>query len=683
MFVRAANPIWFFVDLVGLALDDTYYAFFLTNTFPYQPQPPFRDPQGLTVWTGGVVQFYPNGTLPDNLYFDPTLTYRIEIRHGNSQTDPLIDEINNFVPNGGSSNTNTALQILSADNQASNTNFAEILFNSPLTITTAGTYDVAPGWQLTLTGTGTTTLTQLIFSQGSVSTSPNTYTLNYALRVANVGWTTATLFQRFNNNGSIFAGGAISMAITARAQTVDELISLVYQPSDSGAPTTLVSDVLDTGNYQFVSGTMNLPSTPANTDTSDVAYVDMQIVLPPTGTVDLTDFQVVGQSAPIPGFAPQIQITTVIPPYIQQSEERQIDHLFHYYRNSIILQPKSSLLTGWNFGLNPWQFRTTVGTNVATNQYTADQTIVIQQAYVASATGNNVAVGQGGFALNNSLGVVAVTATNQFAILQYIDPKTIRPYWLGTLSSLVKAQLVNGAGAVQFKMRLIYIAALPSTTSQTYPVASWTAGADPVFAAGVTAIAPRNDPTYSLSTTNTDYAFEGFQLPISSNTNMTLGILFYTVSNMDQATSQTVEINDISLVPNEFAIASNVKTYDEVLRDCQFYYAKTFPIATVPVTAGGKNGTLAYNAFEAGATGGSYLWRYPVVMRITPSVFTAYNPVSANTTWYNNTGSADSGASSFALASDGSVFVGNAQVIADNVGDAMLLNATADARLGI
>src|SRR5437762_3541778 len=171
MFVRAANPIWYMVDHVGQPLNDEYYAFFLTNTLPYLPQNVYRDPEGQVVWTGDVVQFSPAGTLPDNLYFDPNLVYRIEIRHGNSQTDELIWEINNFVPGSGSSSSLTSLAILFAENQISNGSFSDVLFTPTLTssgqptltITLSGTYPIAPGWDLVLTGSGSTTLTQLIF----------------------------------------------------------------------------------------------------------------------------------------------------------------------------------------------------------------------------------------------------------------------------------------------------------------------------------------------------------------------------------------------------------------------------------------------------------------------------------------------------------------------------------------
>src|SRR5665213_2035655 len=96
-FVRAANPIWFFVDLVGFPLNDQYYISFLQNTVPYLPQLVYRDNQGQAPWSDPIF-FYPNGTLPDNLYFEDDEVYRLEIRQmvglTPAQSDPLIYVVN-------------------------------------------------------------------------------------------------------------------------------------------------------------------------------------------------------------------------------------------------------------------------------------------------------------------------------------------------------------------------------------------------------------------------------------------------------------------------------------------------------------------------------------------------------------------------------------------------------------
>lgn len=96
-FTRSANPIWFFDNLVGQPFDDTYYAFFLTNTLPYLPQAVYQDPNGESPWNNPL-EFQPSSGLPQNLYFDPGEVYRIEFRQGPTQTAPLIYLVEDYVP---------------------------------------------------------------------------------------------------------------------------------------------------------------------------------------------------------------------------------------------------------------------------------------------------------------------------------------------------------------------------------------------------------------------------------------------------------------------------------------------------------------------------------------------------------------------------------------------------------
>ena len=255
------------------------------------------------------------------------------------------------------------------------------------------------------------------------------------------------------------------------------------------------------------------------------------------------------------------------------------DHLFHYYTDSILIQPKDSILTGWNFPLNPWQFTTKTLTATASQcYYTADQTIYYQRANSA----NNV--GAFGFDGNSSFQVQANSTTNnQFAIIQYIDPATILPYWNSVLSSLVTIGLFStGTNNLSIKMRLIYRTTLPSTIGTTEPIASWAGpGTDPVFSAGWTPIKPINDPAYLLTPTTFEalqtFAFNGFQMPANSGstTNM-IGIVLYTTQNISNANTDRVCIERVSLVPNEFAIDCNPQTADEVLRQCQYYYETSY-----------------------------------------------------------------------------------------------------------
>jgi hypothetical protein len=579
MFVRAPNPIWYMVDLTGLGLNDQYYAFFLTNTLPYLPQNVYMDDQGMTVWTGDVIQFYPNGTLPDNLYFDPTLVYRIEIRMGPTQYDPLIYEINNFVPPSGGSNDITELPILFSENQITNPNFANISFTSPFTITNAGTYTIGPGWQLVLSGSGSITITQIIYSGIGINTSPNA--INYAMQFNSTGWSQVILQQTLNGNGAIYSGGAANMSCLASAQGAPQILSLVYQPSDSGVPTTFVSaETVNTGNYQIISGTMNLPIS-MNTDLSNVANINLQINLPPNGNINITDVQFVGQDMPIDNSI----VATINPEYHQQTEERSVDHSFHYYANSILVLPKSSLLCGWNFSLNPYQFWPQTLTTVTNNcQYTVDQTILFSHTASSIKAGLYTASNQRtGFQLQAVGGGSPVD--NRFALIQYIDTTTIGPYWGYALSSLVRMAISSMFGTqIRMKMRLIYRTTLPPTLGATEPIASWADNADPVFSAGWTAIAPMNDIYFFIQpikadTTFVPITFNNFILPpLVVPGGQMLGIVLCAMDTMNNTigSPDNIIFDKISLVPNTFALDTPPETYDESLRKCQFYYESSY-----------------------------------------------------------------------------------------------------------
>jgi len=320
-FSRAANPIWYFVNLTGQQLDDTYYIFFLTNTMPYLPQNVFQDKDGNTPWANPL-QFLPNGTLPDNLYFDDDLAYRLEIRQGPLQSDPLIYEINDFIPLGAvpSPEENT----VGEDNQISNAQFSEVSFNGTLTITAAGTYEVAPGWSLKLTGTGSTSLTQRVFTPLAAPPTPP-----YALEINNNGWTTAILFQRFNGIGAIYDGidndgGSIAASIVGKAIGVTENIAVSYVPNAGASVPIITSTALSTSVFTILSHAVNNPNS-NNSGLSNVDYIDIIITLPNTGIVQISNVQFVGQNKPLTD-------DPTLPAFQEETLERQQDHLFHAWR---------------------------------------------------------------------------------------------------------------------------------------------------------------------------------------------------------------------------------------------------------------------------------------------------------------------------------------------------------------
>lgn len=470
--------------------------------------------------------------------------------------------------------------IVNDGNQISNPQFVEVLFpqsgSTTLSITGSNTVTpIAPDWDIISSGTGDIVIERLEPTASNVPTNPP-----YALRIsADAAFGSAvTLRQRLYNTPSIFRGGFASATFTAAVLSGgNTAISLTYTPS-VGTSTQIIpnTSIPTDGAYHTIQG--NSEITVQNNDPASTGYVDILISIPTGRNIAITSIQVIGLE-----FAADII-------FDEQSSARQKDHLFHYYEDAVIRQPKSNLLTGWMFGLNPWQFRTTASSNVANNTYTADQTIIVQQAYVDSATADNVAVARASHTANYAFEIKAVTATNKVAMIQYIDPATIRPYWGETLSLRIRASMTTTNSSVpRFKVRLMYKAGLPGTISQTVPVSAWanTDDAIPTVSGDSwTYINAISDPTYTLTSTMTDFNFDGFTLPASTNANMTLAVVFIMMNNLiETGTADLIHIEKVSLVNNDFAIDASPETWDESLRKCQYYYEKSYQNSELPGTA--------------------------------------------------------------------------------------------------
>lgn len=574
-------------------------------------------------------------------------------------------------------NNATDQTLTNYENELCNPQFVEVLFNGNPTISVTGTNTVtpvAPGWDIITSGTGTLTLERIEPIGSGVPTNPP-YTLSIS---ASAGFgASVVLRQRLNNTPSLMRGGYISATMTAAVLSGGASnISMTYAPS-TGISTDLITlTAIETdGDYHIISGNAAIPQ--QSNAAASTGYIDINVTIPTSRNIALTSLQIAGVD-----FATDV-------PFDQQTADRQKDHLFHYYEDSILTQPKQSLLTGWDFGLNPWQFTATASANIANNAYTADQTILIQQAYVASGTGNNVAVGQASVEDNYAYEVTAVTANNQFAILQYLDPATIRSYWGENLSCMVNGLIrTSHSSTVRIKARLIYRTSLPLPISQTDPVASWTAGSDPIFAAGWTALTPLNDPAYTLTSDSTNFSFDQFTLVASSNASMTLGILIYTIDNMSEAaTADRILINKGSLVPNDFAIEASPETFAQSLNKCQYFYQKSFLTGTVPAqNIGANTGEYTVAQTSGGNITNSYgiSAYFPTIMAATPTI-TIYNPLALNAQLRNYAASnpSDCSATTATNISNKGFYTTVTTANPSNIGNILGGHWTAAARLGV
>jgi hypothetical protein len=310
IYFRSFNPVWNFRDLTGLPLDSSYYAFFLENTIPYQYQAVYHTPSG-TPWSNPI-QLTAAGTLPVNVFFDPNLVYRIEIRAGNSQADALIWLIEDYTPDGGGDGPITTASITS-DNQMTNPQFSLISFDSPLTVTSAGAVNIAPGWDLVLAGTGTATVTQTPLN----NTNANPTNAPYALQFGLSGWDSAYLRQRFDQNGMLWAGKYVSTSVTARVEGANSNISATMVDSNGTLLGTLlpVTTLVDS-NYNELRGVALLPAT-TNPDVPPAAWVEYRLNFLGAMSIFVTSFQVLSSGSDV-AFS-----------YEQETIQRQIDHTYN------------------------------------------------------------------------------------------------------------------------------------------------------------------------------------------------------------------------------------------------------------------------------------------------------------------------------------------------------------------
>lgn len=620
-FVRAPNPIWYMVDHIGQPLNDEYWAFFLANTFPYMLQNVYRDPQGMTVWTGNRIEFSPAGTLPDNLYFDPDLVYRIEIRHGDTQADELIWEINNFVPTGGGS-INSQFSILAMSNQITNPQFEFLKFLLPITITSAGTYDFAPGWELVITGAGgSTTLTQQVLSgnQNQINNPP------FALRIDNNGWTEVFLRQRFDHNGSIWANGAISMSLTGRSQTAAQEVSLIYAPSAPGVSQVVATGILGTGSYEILQGAIDLPAS-VNTGLSTVAFTDMIIQLPPTGIVDISNIQVLGQGNSLPtDFNP----LTDIPRYQQQSSERETDHTFNVYKDGLMRKPIPSYLVGWDFPLNPSQrgtiFSSAAGAN--TSFYAWDQTIVFQSVSGAAQTSR----------VTNGYFSISAAAASQFAIIQYLPAIQARELLADVISVFIDAFSASGAGAgsipITVSLWVTTDVSLPSTAANQSLIGTLNANGKPATFHGTwTEVAPIDGQEAAYTLVSSQEFFDGWWNNEGNALVATATYFAIVIGTGTVPLADSIIFRSVGLQKGSIGTRPAPQSYDQVLRQCQFYYEQSYlpGIAVGTVTQNGMHLSVQ-NILEAGgnasAKAGILELEYVTVKNTTPTI-TFYSPAN-------------------------------------------------------
>lgn len=587
---RSYNPIWNFFDLVGHPVDDTYWFFTLQNSLPYLPQPVYLDQNGTIA--PDPIQLLANGTLPD-LYWDNSLVYRIELRHGPTQADALVFALDNYIPIGNESPLPPGETQISTDNQVTNPQFSLLNFVGTFTTTTAGTFNIAPGWQIVTTGSGTVSVTQDTY-EGTDSNSNSSTNASYGLSVTNNGFTKVILRQRFNHNGALWTGATglgdfgpgVAVNFTASSSNLSTINVWIRYNNADGEDLNIADQTLTTSNvdYQFAS-----PILQSNNSTAPAtAWTDLDFEMIDNLIYHFTSIQLVGQ-----------EIVQIVP-YLQTSLERQQDQTFHYYNPQLQFKPIASLLTGWDFPLNPTQILGSSSNSVSsTAGYVWDQTIMATSASTVTAI-RDVPTG--------NLKVTTGAATQAFYLLQYLSGSEALKTTLGNLSVNINAYAtVHGAVSVRcylFNCGLTSGSIPTSTTGASIG----SVAANGVFTASTTGwveIAPLNgvEEAQTLPTSEMvppsfgDTQFISYVGGANYNGDV-LGNAFAIVVTFSCPTSGTVvNINSISCVPGDIATRPAPQTVDEVQRECEYYYEKSYKATDLATSASGaatSNNSLFY-----------------------------------------------------------------------------------------
>ena len=619
--VRGTNPIWSEFNLSGKIFDDTYYMYVLQNTLPYIPAIVYHDPNLNTAWTNPI-QFLGNGTLPIDIFFESNVVYRLEFRKNNgidapSQADPLIYEVNNYSPgSGGSSPIDTVA--FASSNQITNPQFTDISFNPPFSlssVTNPDPIEIGAGWFLQLTGTGSVSLDRLALNNQTETPS----NAPYALRINASGWDEGgvVLRQRFNQNGMLWANQIVSAAITARIQGLPQTITASLVDSNGTTVGTMINAEPVNGQWSEIKDYDDI-APPSNPDLPPAAYVDYILRLPSSGDIYITSLQLVVQDLP---FKPSFE---------QDSVERQIDHMFHYYKKPLEYKQIPSYLTGWDFHLNPAQEfgfsvpSAAIGANKS--RYIWDQTIAFQ------SVDNSI-----GFSRGVDAGLLVASAVQtQFALVQYL-PATIARELLDNNLCVNVSALTSAANGVPLTVSLWYTndAALPDIKdgSNNSLVTALDPQGFPNIGNGLWQQVPRrigraNAIVRPASADGfNDYPFSGWSRVGGTAINTaTYFAIVVGVGSLPAANSVT--FNSIGMYAGTIPTRPAPQTPDEVRRECSYYYQTSYQANIIPGTPS-SGGFLASQPGVVGSTNDGFIptsfsVQFRVPMYRPPSTFKMY-----------------------------------------------------------
>lgn len=553
---------------------------------------------------------------------------------------------------------NPSERAISYTNELSNPQFADVSFD---TSTATYTYnftgaaleavELAPGWDLVVTGTGTVTVSQETpQGQNNLPTNPGTY-----LKITSAGITVLRLRQRLFGSPNLFANSRVSFTMMAATDSGSAVVSAYYLPSSGIAdPGTLIGDMTLTTTFGEKYANVLIPAS-ASPDTFPDGYVDIFLSLPVSTTLNITSIQLVSTG--------DTAVSNV--PYDQVSNERQTDFLYWFDKPLLEYKPIPSILTAWDFPLNPAQAR---GTSMNIEIAPTAANCYIWDQLISKSVAGNVAVARNAV----TGGIQCTTANNNeaFYFLQYLSGNQAKEI-LGTrLSVNINAWRTQAGGDVTVHAYLYRGSSSASIPS--LPTIIGTVNANGIFslsAANWSEIERSNLGTAvgTLSTVRTtnyedlndvvDLSFNGWE--ITSGAEIADTDKFAIVVTFSCPTTGTVVVVDsISCVKGDIPTRPAPQTPDEVIRECAYYYETSKNVGVAITTSSGAGALLRQMASFQQSPNVVAMWprsfgiEWNVVKRVAPIVsLYSEGGASGNVTAFIYQGGAQIATSVIALSS--------------------------------
>ncbi len=538
-------------------------------------------------------------------------------------------------------------------NQISNGQFADFdLFNNADSVTinylaSAGSslfLPICADWILSVQYSGDGTL---IISRSAIVGSTNTDTNPpYWLQIQpGLNITEMALIQRFNHNPGIWTetnNGTLRYASLGLLLDAGSSVTGYLFPS-TGSPTALLTANNVTGSPAYFTNTVQVnPSD--NTDSATNGYTQLFLQLSTTVITKLTSVQLMASLSPKNNI-----------PYIQDSVNRQQDYTYHYYKDALNAKAIPSFLVGWDFPLNPAQFGGPTQAAAATalgSRYIWDQTILFQ----------SVAAGFGASQTTyGSLQIQCAVDNGQFALVQYIDAERARAIMRNDLSVCVNG-CTNQVGGLGFTVSLWYTTdvSLPVIGSNNSIVLTLDANGYPATFNGTwSRIFPSSVSIAKAGTLPFGTAGDGAPLNFSywnaDSTGAATATFFAIVIGTKPMTVTSVaQFRSISLVPGRIATIPAPQAKDEVLRECRYFYQKSY-LSTVAPGAAADNAGVKYaiQGVDTITSTAPFEITFPSVIRKLPTLtFYSYTlGTAANVTffWINKASGATTNFGNIAL----------------------------------